>query len=115
LDALAHASGYLLEADTISTDPARQNRPMHNSESIAVVLASILRRSIRLPRIQVVLQYQVERLNFGPRPRSFTQELQTRFNAWVLCEAANGDYPAHFFPAVMRDEQFEHFLQGNAM
>jgi hypothetical protein len=57
----------------------------------------------------------VKLLHFGSRPGSFAQKSQARFDARVVGKAADLDFFAKPFPAVVFDQGGDHHFQGYSL
>lgn len=60
-----------------------------------------------MPNIQV--------FDFLAGPIGFAQELQARFDAWIMGEAIDGDSVSKFSPAVIFYQIGQNFLEGDPM
>lgn len=73
-------------------------------------------QSARAPgSVFALARLEVERLDLRPRPGRPPKKLEARRDAWIEVEAANGDTPAHLFPAETLDEPSQDRLQRHSV
>lgn len=63
----------------------------------------------------VFVVFQIQFLDFGPRPGRSSQELQAGFDAGVVCEAFDLDDLAHLLPSMMLHQLRNHHLKRDAV